>query len=111
MAPRLASSLLLPALAALLLAAGCGDGGGGDQPATPTKSVLGTGHRVSDVMGPADWFDTKNANSTNCAVPVNANVYVTGVTVMAVDRFDETASNATGNLYVQDTTKAPGKYQ
>lgn len=112
MPPRLLTSRLLPVAAALSLLTACNNfSGGGDQPSKPIKSVLGNGERIADVMGPGDWFDAKNSMSTNCAVPADENVYVTGVTISAVDRFDEVADGAFGNLYVQDTTMEPGEYE
>jgi len=112
MAPRLLPRLLFPAIAALALLTGCNNlSGGGDVPSKPTKSVLGGGQRIGDVNGPADWLDPENEDSLGCASPPEENVYITGATIMAVDRFDEVADGAFGNLYVQDTVPAPSEYQ
>jgi hypothetical protein len=100
-----------PAIAAIALTCGCSDGGGGDEPSQPVKSVLGKGQRVSEVLGPADWLNPKDVNSVSCNVPADRTVLLGGLTVMAHDQFDETAKGALGNLYVQDTTKDPGEYQ
>lgn len=112
MAPRLPKRPLFPAIAALALLAGCNNlSGGGDVPSKPIKSVLGNGQRISDVHGPAEWLDPENQDSVGCASPAEENVYITGATIMAVDRFDEVADGAFGNLYVQDTTPEPGEYE
>ncbi|MFO0591801.1 MAG: hypothetical protein U0441_29910 [Polyangiaceae bacterium] len=109
---RTSSLRLLPLLAAVPLLAACNNfQGGGDTPSKPTKSVLGNGDRISDVMGPATWFDAKNGMSVNCASPAEEDVYVTGVSIMAVDRFDEVADGALGNVYVQDTKDNPGEFE
>lgn len=112
MRPRTSPLRLLPLLATIPLLAACNNfQGGGDVPTDPAKSVLGNGDRISDVLGPATWFDAKNSMSVNCASPAEENVDLTGLTIMAVDRFDEVADGALGNVYVQDTRKDPGEYQ
>ncbi|MEZ4303041.1 MAG: hypothetical protein R3B70_49410, partial [Polyangiaceae bacterium] len=102
--------LVLAALSALLTA--CGSGGGGDPPSEPAASVLGSGNRIADVvLDPTDpesgWYDVNNKDSINCGAPADKTVDVTGVTVTAIDRFDEVADGALGNVYVQDTTDEP----
>lgn len=112
MALRPILSRLLPVAFALSSLTACDNlSGGGDQPSKPVKSVLGNGHRVSDYMGPADWYDVADEMSLNCAVPGETTVNITGITIGAVDRFDEVADGAFGNLYVQDTVPDPGEYQ
>jgi len=69
MPSRLASSLFSLRSPRLLLTTACGGGGGGDAPSKPVKSVLGTGKRIRDVVGPADWFDAKDVNSVSCSTP------------------------------------------
>jgi hypothetical protein len=109
---RPSPNALLPAIALAALTSACGQtGGGGDQPSKPAASVLGNGDRISDVVGEADWLDPGDKKSLKCHQPADHQVHVTGVTVTAVDRFDETFSGSFGNMYVQDTTDAPGEYE
>lgn len=103
--------VLLFAAALAALSAGCGGGGGGDPFSEPTASILGSGSRISDFMGPAGWLDPTDKDSASCSFPADETVDITGVTVTAVDRFDEVADGALGNLYVQDTTSEPGEYE
>lgn len=73
--------------------AACGSEGGDldKVPASP-PSVLGNGSRLSQLNDP------KNPRPAH-----NAEVFVTGVSVVAVDGFDETGDGASaGNIYVQD---------
>jgi len=94
-----------------LLLAGC-DSGGGDPPSDAVASVLGAGSRLREVNGPAEWFDENNKTSVKCSQPADFTVNVTGVAVTAVDRFDEVADGALGNLYVQDMiTVEAGEYE
>lgn len=96
------------ALAAGLVAAlpGCSGGGFGDLPSKPLANEFGDGSRLCDVVGPGTaWEDPGDKMSMHCMnVPPDHQVYVTGVTVVAIDRFDETGSKATGNYYIQDTS-------
>lgn len=95
-----------------LLATACDiSSGNGDAPSKPAASVLGTGKRIADVFGEAEWYDDTNKDSYKCDSPADRPVFVTGVTVTAVDRFDEVADGALGNVYVQDTTAEPTEYQ
>lgn len=107
---RLTPLLFLLPLAPLLGACSY-SAGVGDPPSEPAASVLGTGSRIHDVFGPADWYDPKAKAGDKCDYPVEHNVRVTGVTVMAVDRFDEVSDGAVGNVYVEDTTQEPTEYQ
>lgn len=102
---------LVCAAACAALATACGGGGGGDPFSKPTASILGSGSRVRDILGPAEWLDPADKDSASCSFPADETVDITGVTVMAVDRFDEVADGALGNLYVQDTTTKPGEYE
>lgn len=98
--------------ASALLLSACGGTGGilGDQPAKPLASELGDGSRLSEVIETAPWVDPKNVMSAGCAVPPTRNIFVTGVVVNAVDRFDETGTGALGTYYVQDASKLPLPY-
>ncbi|MBK8256891.1 MAG: hypothetical protein IPK82_29990 [Polyangiaceae bacterium] len=111
MAEAASRMLVLVTAAAAIGLSACSGGGGGDPPSEPAASVLGKGLRVSDVLGEAEWFDASDKDSVSCAVPADRTVNITGVTVTALDRFDEVADGALGNLYVQDTTPEPGEYQ
>jgi hypothetical protein len=94
----------------LAVAAGCsgtGSGGAGDTPGIPRADPLGNGQRVHEVVGPATWANPNDRDSASCKVPATRRVDITGVTVVAVDRFDETGSGAVGNLYVEDTLDDP----
>ncbi len=101
---------------AALLAAGCSDNGspGGDKPVTPPMMEYGTGQHISSKLGgffgPATWIQPTNQNSIGCKYPVQYNVTTTGVTVTAVDTFDETGDGAVGSVYVQDTVPNPPVY-
>jgi hypothetical protein len=89
---------------------GTGDGGTGDPHSDPSKSALGNCPKISDQVGPATWLNPKDEESLNCDVPPDRYVCVSGVTVVAVDRYDETGDGATGNYYAQDTLKEPVPY-
>ncbi|MCA9592736.1 MAG: hypothetical protein KC776_05475 [Myxococcales bacterium] len=78
----------------LLLLVGCSDGDLGDLARIPPVKgdVRGTGARLSDLNDPSKPQPTEGAE-----------VNVTGVTVVAVDEYDETNNGSSiGNLYVQD---------
>jgi len=74
----------------------------------------GTGQHISSKLGgffgPATWIQPTNQNSIDCNYPIQYNVITTGVTVTAVDRFDETNDGAIGSVYVQDTVPNPPVY-
>lgn len=84
-----------------LLSAHC-TGGVGDQPSTPVGSEYGTTKRLCEIFGEATWEDPANMNNVGCAYPQDRGVHVTGVTIIAIDRFDETGDGAVGNYWVQD---------
>lgn len=111
MARRFSPAGLLCAAACASLVTACGGGTGGDPFSKPTASILGSGDRIADVLGPADWLDPDDKDSLTCGVPADETVNITGVTVTALDRFDEVSDGALGNLYVQDTTQEPGEYE
>ena len=79
----------------------------GDPSAPPLMNEYGPGTHISSVLGgfygPASWVQPNNFNSLACPYPAAFNVYTTGVTVTAVDTWDETGNGAIGTVYVQDT--------
>jgi hypothetical protein len=83
---------------------GCGDnGGGGDPPTKPAANEFGSCSRLADVIGPAEWLDPSDEMSERCSPPPDERVCISGATVIAIDRFDETNKAAVGNYYVEDT--------
>lgn len=101
------SSLFL-ALAVLAVAgcSGTGDGGTGDPPSEPDGDAYGDGRRVQDVVGEADWYDENNPDSIDCDSPDRRRTRITGLTIVAVDEYDEANDSRTGNVYAVQT---PGK--
>lgn len=110
---RGSNPLTLVLSAALLV--GCSGTGGtlGDQPAKPLADEIGDGSRLAErnepvsvfgaLIGKAPWVDATNSMSAGCLYPPERNVYVTGVSVAAVDRFDETGDGKSdGTYYAQD---------
>jgi hypothetical protein len=91
----------------LLGCSGHGSGGPGDPLASPQGDVYGSGSRVSELLGPASWFAPTNEDSTGCAYPLERPVLVSGATITAVDRYDETGDGSVGNIYVQDSFAVP----
>jgi hypothetical protein len=102
------------------LSAGCRGSESGDTPYTPITNKYGNGTRISSKLknpypnaalnvgdygffGPAPWYQPANQLSANCPYPPEINEYVTGVTVTAVDTWDETGNGAVGTVYIQDT--------
>jgi hypothetical protein len=99
-----------PLLALVASLGGCG-GGGGDLPSPPLADEFGSGARLCEVLGPASWADAADGQSTNCqAPPPDHAVFATGVTIVAIDRYDETGNGAVGNYYVQHTPCAGMPY-
>jgi len=85
---------------------GCSSGGG-DPLSDPPANVYGTGSRVHELLGEASWYDQADADAVNCAYPKDRAVNVSGVTITAIDRFDETGDGARGNYIVQDSLLEP----
>jgi len=86
-------SAFVPALVLVLTA--CSDGAPGDLSKIPQTepNILGDGDRLSELNDPAAPQHP----------PDGTVVHVTGVSVLAVDEFDETSDGSSaGNLYVQD---------
>lgn len=100
--PASAPAALVLLLVAAPLVSACG-GGNGDSPSAPLANAYGDGSRMPDVVGEATWLDPEDLESTSCSSPPERSVHVTGITVVAIDRYDETNEGAIGNFYVQDT--------
>jgi hypothetical protein len=101
---------LVAALGLASLASACGPaggGGGGDQARLPSGNAFGDGARLAELVGPATWLNPDDVESVACSKPGDRSVQVSGLTVTAVDRFDETGDGAFGNLYAQDPVPAP----
>ena len=98
-------AVLLAVGPALVLSAcgSSGSGGTGDSPSDPSTSKLGDGARLHEIVGEATWLDANDPDSASCDSPPDRHVNVTGVTVVGIDRFDETGQGQLGNFYVQDT--------
>jgi hypothetical protein len=122
-APRasrgIAGTLLFTAVTTLVGCSGTGDGGSGDPSHPPSANQLGDGDRLAELIGPATWFNETDDDSQACTSPPDRAVHVSGVTIVGIDRFDETGDGARGNFYVQDTVppkreecgdEAPGCY-
>lgn len=95
--PGLAKVLVFATAAVVLVASsGCDAGrdeGTGDPPKKSDPNALGSGLRLSDVVDPASKHHPKNDES----------VFVTGVSVVTVDNFDETGDGKSrGTIYIQD---------
>lgn len=100
--PTAPLSSLAAAAACLALVAGCSGGGYGDPPSKPLANPYGDGARLCEIIGPATWVHSDKADMSPCSQPPDHGVYVTGVTILAIDRYDETGDGAVGNYYVQD---------
>lgn len=87
-----------------------GSGSTGDAPSEPEANALGTCSRLSEVLTEARWLEPSNSMSQNCDPPANTRVCISGVTVVAIDKFDETGAGAFGNYYVQDALAEPEPY-
>ena len=105
-----ARALVAATCVAGALTLGCrGDTGkyNGDAPMPPVPNKLGAGTHISSKLGgfygPAPWVQPANPNSLNCPYPAPIDEIATGVTVTAVDRWDETGNGAIGTVYLQDT--------
>ncbi|APR77473.1 Hypothetical protein A7982_02820 [Minicystis rosea] len=84
------------------LLAGCSDGSFGDLPSKPLANEYGPGDRLCKILGPATWVDPTNLTGQGCKQPPDHAVYSTGLTIVAIDTFDETGEGAIGNYWVQD---------
>jgi hypothetical protein len=103
--PFFRACFFVPVLAALASLVGCnGTAGGssGDPHVKPNPTEYGAGEKIHNIIGPATWFNTSNMFSVGCKSPGATTHYTTGQVVTAVDRFDETGTGATGNIYIQD---------
>lgn len=100
------------ALLAFLLQAtlGCGSGGVGDSPVKPRASELGEGARLSELITAPSWVKLDDPTSAACSTPKDRPAHVTGVTITAIDTFDETGKGARGDLYIQDHDATPRPY-
>src|SRR5262245_21336142 len=107
-APGLRAALLV--VASLTAACtGTAGGGSGDEQRKPQADEFGTCSRLDQVGGPAPWVNSNDQFSMNCPQIAARKVCISGVTVVAIDNFDETGKGAVGNYWVEDT-KAPGDY-
>lgn len=99
-------------IASLLLLAlsGCGVAGEGDAHLDPIADVHGSGNRLHQLLGPATWLDPADTESLSCASPADRSVYASGLSVIAIDRFDETGDGSLGNYYVEDAYADPPPY-
>ncbi len=88
-------------LALVALTSACS--GGGDVPSKPVANAFGGCLRLSALGGPAAWQNPADEASATCKVTPDQQVCVSGVTIIAIDRYDETGKGARGNYYVQDT--------
>jgi hypothetical protein len=93
---------------------GCGPGGSGgtgDPPTEPTSNPYGNGARLSETLGPATWLDPADMESVDCgAIPPDRSALITGVSMVAIDDYDETGAGARGNYYVSDVAADPLPY-
>ncbi len=99
----------------LLLAAvflGACDGGTGDQPSKPAANELGSCGHLATTIGPATWVDPNDNLSASCkGIPPDRTVCLSGMSVVAIDHFDETGDGkSSGNYYVEDTSSDPPPY-
>jgi hypothetical protein len=101
--PRLLSHRLAALVALTLLQSACGGGGGGDAPSQPVADVFGGCARFAEIGGPATWQNPADAMSEACKPPLDRHVCVSGATIVAIDRYDETGKGAIGNYYAEDT--------
>lgn len=105
-APQSALAAIAGAVACLALVAGCSGGAIGDPPSKPLGNPFGDGSRVCELIGPATWVHADAMDKSPCQQPPDHAVYATGVTILAIDRYDETGNGAIGNYYVQDLDPA-----
>jgi hypothetical protein len=96
-----AAAVLLPACS------GTADGGPGDPRATPKASLYGSCPRLPSLQADAPWVDENNTASVGCAYPVDRQVCLSGLTIVAIDKFDETGEGDVGNYYAEETSLEP----
>ncbi|MCA9625007.1 MAG: hypothetical protein KC731_38545, partial [Myxococcales bacterium] len=109
------------AVAPLVFVVGCGpggSGGSGDPRTEPRADKYGSGVRLHEVLGARatlengepgfSWLDPDDMESASCTgIPRDQELMVTGLTLTAVDDFDETGAGAIGNYYAQDSAPPP----
>lgn len=103
MLDRTRIALAFGSLAAVAMTTSACGGGNGDAHAIPLASAYGEGARLPEIIPQPTWLDPTDEDSEGCSYPADRSVYLTGLTVVAIDRYDETGEGATGNYYVQDT--------
>ena len=84
----------------MLLLSACGEGEPGDLDKIPPRdpNVIGQGMRLADLNDPSKPRPAQNAD-----------VFVSGISVVAVDSYDETQDGSgAGNIYAQDLSTAGG---
>ncbi len=79
-------------------------------PSEPNKNPYGNCDRITDINKEAVWLNPADENSEQCKQPPDHYVCVSGVTVVAIDKYDETGDGASGNYYVQDSLEMPVPY-
>ncbi|MEZ4440309.1 MAG: hypothetical protein R3B72_14525 [Polyangiaceae bacterium] len=108
-------------MAPLVFVVGCGpggSGGSGDPRTEPRADKYGSGVRLHEVLGARatlengepgfSWLDPDDMESASCTgIPRDQELMVTGLTLTAVDDFDETGAGAIGNYYAQDSAPPP----
>jgi hypothetical protein len=82
----------------------------GDPPSEPKGNLLGDCARLSDIVEEPTWLQPNNEDSIGCKPPPDVHVCVSGITVVAIDKHDETGDGAVGNYYAQDTRSEPVPY-
>jgi hypothetical protein len=102
---RILSCLIL--LGAATPLTGCGTGGGGDPSPKPTADQYGTCPRLSSLIAAPTWENLSDKSSDGCNYPPDQNVCLSGLTLTAIDTFDETGTGAVGDYYVEDTVDDP----
>jgi hypothetical protein len=103
---RLSALLVVGLPLAASACSGTGDGGTGDLPSEPVGDAYGNGRPLDELFGEADWYDPTNAASIDCGSPNPRRTQLTGLTIIAVDTYDEVNDNRKGNIYAVQT---PGK--
>jgi hypothetical protein len=103
--PPLRRLAWLGALVFATLTGACSEGGGGDPTAAKVADEFGNCYRLAQIGGPATWQNPADTMSDACKPPPDRHVCISGVTIVAIDRFDETGKGARGNYYVEDTAE------